>query len=141
MIQLNDRSIFLSICGILFIYNVAYLLNRPPVEQTALIEQMLFGGVVAMIVTVGGIAIIAGTTIVGSGLNSESIRILFGIGTILNLLFQIPLGTFSVGIGLVNPVFALFLNSGSGFLAFIGFIVATGLALAALISGLMMITG
>jgi len=121
---------------------MAYLLSRPPLEQGPLLTQMAFDGVIGLIVSVGVIAVASGIQIFGSGLNSESIHLIFGIATILNVLFNVHFGPIGIGIGLINPIFVVFaLGTAPGFLLLMGWFLATGLALTALVSGVMAVSG
>lgn len=137
----DERSIFLTGLSILIIFNVAYFLSRPAAEQTVLITQMGRDGVIGLIVTVGAVAVLSGTNVLGSGLNTESVKLLFGIATLLNVLFSINFGPIGIGIGLVNPLFTVFILGAGGFLMLLGFLVATGIALMVLVSGIVIIQG
>jgi len=124
---------FLGCVIILFTFNILYYMMSP--EQLQLISVGALLGFIAQVVTVG---ILGGINILGSGLNSQSIKILFGITTLFNILFRIDIGGYPIGIGLLNNVFNVF--SEGDFLGF-GMIIVTTLGLLTIISGLMIMIG
>jgi hypothetical protein len=100
----------------------------------------IIGGVAGFLTLVAGVSIIAGIQFVGSGVNTEGIKILFGFGCLLNLLFQIKVGHgFPMGFGLLTNVFDAFTSS-SDFLGF-GVFITSVLGLTIIISGLLVIVG
>lgn len=137
---MEAKETFITILIILILFNISYILSLPATEQATYLTQMAYGSITGLIATVAVITIATGVQIFGSGLNSESIRLLFAIGTILNILFQISFGPLSVGIGLINPLFTVFaLSEGVGMWGLFGWFFATGIAISALASGLLAI--
>jgi hypothetical protein len=99
----------------------------------------LLGGVVGFLGVIASIGIIAGIQVLGSGINTEGIKILFGFGCLLNILFKISVGGFPIGLGLLTNVFQAFTSS-SDFLGF-GMFITSVLGLTIIISGLLVIVG
>lgn len=127
------KGVFLTIFSIFLVFNFFYLSMYP---ETSL--DMYTGAVLGLIGTVIATGIIGGISILGSGLNSESIKIIFGAGTLFNLLFniEIPQLGLNIGLGLATNIISLF---DSGDILNLGFISTTALSLIALVSGLMVI--
>lgn len=131
---MNASTVFMFCMVTLLIFNFIYVSSTP--QQLQIIT---IGAVVGFIAEILAIGIIGGVQIFGSGLNPASIRILFGVATLLNLLFQINIGGFPIGIGLLNNVFNIF-SSGSDFLG-LGLFIVTVLGLLTFVSGLLVIVG
>lgn len=127
------KGVFIPVFLIILLFNMIYV-NMTP-ETTYNIYLGAITGLLASTIAVG---IIGGVQILGSGLNSESIKILFGTSTLLNVLFQIQISGFPIGIGLATNIVDIFTES--DFIG-IGFFLSTALALLALISGLIIIVG
>jgi len=97
------------------------------------------GGVVGFLGVIASVGIIAGIQVLGSGINTEGIKILFGFGCLLNILFKINVGGFPIGLGLLTNVFNAFTSS-SDFLGF-GMFITSVIGLTIIISGLLIIVG
>jgi hypothetical protein len=137
---MDAKEIFLSNMAILFIFDTAFVLSKPPGAASDLVGHMAYGGIVGLILTAAGIAVVAGITVAGSGLNSETIRIAFGVATLVNILFSKNFWGVDVGLGLAMPLFDVFTSSEvMGFMAFFGWILASGIVLMAMVSGFLII--
>lgn len=127
------KGIFITITSILLIFNFIYCSAKPDV-----INSMYVGALTGLVSTVLAVGVISGVQILGSGLNSESIKIIFGVGCILNMLFRINIAGFPLGIGLCNTILDAFPST--EFIG-IGYFISSTLAMLALISGLLSIMG
>lgn len=121
---------------VMFIFNVFYVIMQPDALFTVTIGAVT--GFVASILAVG---VISGLNILGSGLNSASIKILFGTASLLTMMFSIPIAGFPLGMGLATNIIAVFGASGDTFGQLIGFMLGTGLAVMTIVSGLMVMMG
>ena len=126
-------SIFLSIMLVLIIFNFMYIQTLP--DKT---NMIVLGAIMGLVSSVLVIGVVGGIQILGTGLNGESIKIMFGVGTLLNILFQINIGGFPIGLGLINNLLNTFVG---GDLWGLGYLLATSIAIMALLSGLMIILG
>lgn len=125
------KSIFIIVMSIFLLFNTIYTLMNPSALNT-----MVIGAFIGLIATVVGLGVISGITILGSGLNAESIRILFSVGTLLNFMFQVTIAGFPIGIGLANNILNIFLNNDFYGL---GIAISMGLSVIAIVSGVMSI--
>lgn len=130
---MNASEIFIITMIVLLIFNVVYLTSTP--DGLALTTMGAITGFIAIILAVG---VIAGIQILGSGLNAMSIKILFGVGCLLNILFQVSISGFRIGLGLLNNVFTVF-NSGD--IIGLGTVISFLLGITVITSGLVTITG
>lgn len=132
---MRATELFITVMAILTIFNFIYCVANKNVVNT-----MVVGGITSLIATAIMLSVVAGIQVLGSGLNSASIKILFGVSALLQILFQIQftIGTqnFSIGLGLINNVFNAF-NSGDLF--GIGLFVSTVFGVLALVSGLIVV--
>ena len=126
-------SIFLSIMLVLIIFNFMYIQTMPDK-----VNMVVLGGIMGLVSSVLAIGVVGGIQILGSGLNGESIKIMFGVGTLLNVLFQINIGGFPLGLGLINNLSGAF---STGDLWGLGYFLASSIGIVGLISGLMIILG
>ena len=129
---MNAQEMFISVMIILLIFNIYYTFTF-----TEAVWTLTIGALTGFIATILAVGIISGVQVLGSGLTGESIKILFGCGALLNVLFQINIFGFPLGMGLVTNVLSVF---GSEFLA-LGIIITSVLRMIAFISGLIIITG
>lgn len=129
---MDATEIFISVMIILLIFNVYYVFSFP--ESTWNLTVGAITGFLAVILTIG---IISGIQVLGSGLSESSIKILFGVGSLLNVLFQINIGGFPIGLGLVSNVLSVF---GMEFFG-LGMILTSILGILAFVSGLIIVTG
>lgn len=117
----------------MLLFNIGYSFANP-----TSVFDIVVGGVVGFIATVAGLGIISGIQILGSGLSTASQKIIFGIGTLLNILFQIDIAGLTIGMGLGSTLIEAFvLNDLFG----IPFFLVTVFVIAILISGIMTIVG
>lgn len=130
---MNASTVFIFCMITLLIFNFIYVSSTPQQLQIITIGALI--GFIAEILAIG---VISGVQILGSGLNPASIRILFGVATLLNILFQVNIGGFPIGIGLLNNVFTVFSNG--DFLG-LGLFITTVLGLVLITSGLIVIVG
>jgi hypothetical protein len=107
--------------------------------QPTMTWDLTIGFLTGTIATILAVGVISGIQILGSGLNSASIKIIFGIASLLNVMFQIDIAGFPLGLGLANNLISSF--PATDFLSTFGFLIATGLCVITLISGLMVLTG
>jgi hypothetical protein len=122
------EEIFISTLAILVLFNV-FVVSINPAQSSIL--NLDFQGIIVSalsVITVGSVVqIVTGETI---------LRIVFSILLLFNVLFQVHIYGFTVGLGLVNTVFNVFqvydvLN--------IGFIVASVLSMLVFFSGMLII--
>lgn len=135
MNKLEATDIFLSGILILLLFNVAYILIIP-----SALWNITTGAITGFLLTLVAIATVSGISILGSGLNSASIKILFGFGSIISILYSVEIAGLRLGMGLATNVLASFSSSGGGLETF-GFLFVSILSLMILISGLIMIQG
>lgn len=143
---MDARELFLSILMVLLLFNVTYFLSVPAVEQAVLLNQWAWGGLSTLLLLASSFLIVKGVSLFGTGIefNESGVRMLFGIITILNVLFNFSIASLgiNVGIGLINPMLELFvMESGASLIQMLGFFLATGIAIAAFLSGVMAIQG
>lgn len=152
---MRPSELLISVMAILMVFNFIYIAAFPDIANT-----MILGSIIGLVVTVLIVCIVGGVQVLGSGLSGTSIKMIFGIAILFNILFQINLpswifGIISVvatvagygintnlsipiGMGLTNNIFNAFAN---GDLWGLGFFVATTLSIVALVSGIMVIMG
>lgn len=130
----STSGIFVTGTIILGLYNLFYIVMFPTEVWT-----MTIGVVIGFIGTILAVGVISGINILGSGLNSSSIKILFGSASLLNFMFQINIGGFPIGLGFGNNLLNSF--GTDSFLEAIAFILSLIFILVILISGLLTITG
>lgn len=131
------EEIFVSIFGILLLYNIGYVLIVPTSTFS-----MGLGVLVGFIVTVLGIGALSGVTFMGTGLNEVSVKIIFTVASLLNLMFSIQISLFGytlpVGLGLITNLYSSFtVNDMFG----IGLMLSTVLGGLVLVSGIMIAIG
>jgi len=129
---MNASDIFLSSMAILLIFNFIYVTTAPTITW-----NLTIGAITGFIVLVLAVGIVSGVQFLGSGFNGESVKIMFGCGALMNILFQIDIMGFPIGIGLATNVLNCF---GSEWLG-LGVITTSILSLMAFVSGLIIITG
>lgn len=129
-------SIFLSGMLILLIFNWMYI------QTTTLVNTIILSSLVSLLAGIILLGVITGITVFGTGLDSASIKILFGAGALMNILFQIPLGVnWGIGLGLINNMVNAFSIEGSGFGIGIGYFLSGSISIMIFISGIMLIQG
>jgi len=126
------ESIFVSCFMVILIFNFIYL------SVTGEVYTMLIGAITGMCATVISVAIISGFNILGSGLIGESIKILFATGSLLNILFQVYIFGYPLGLGLINNMVDIF---PSNIMSGVGFFIMSMLATLTFISGLLIVIG
>ncbi len=127
------KSIFITGLAILIIFNFIYCTMTPDV-----VNIMYVGALTGLIASVVATVILAGINVFGTGLTGESIRIVFSISTLLNMLFKISIAGVSIGIGLINNILEIFTPTQ---FAGIGYFISSTLSIMILASGLMVIIG
>lgn len=130
---MNSGMVFLSCLSVLLIFNWIYVAMYPSVTW-----NLTVGAVTGFVGTILALGIISGIQLFGSGLSGTSIKIIFGVGTLLNILFQITIGGFPIGMGLANNVLSSF--SGGDIIG-IGYFLTTIICIITIVSGLMVIIG
>lgn len=128
---MESEDIFLGVVVILLLFNFVLIFMQPETASEIVLDRII--GFVAGIVAIG---ILSGITVLGTGLGTQSVKIIFGLGAILNILFRIETPYFNVGLGLASDLVAQF-NAGEGL--GIGYFIATILSIGAIISGLIII--
>lgn len=125
-----------SIIMLIFIlFNVVYIMAYPDTIFEFTYEKII--GFIASIIVVGALT---GITIFGSGLQETSIKIIFVVVAIVNMLFQVDIAGFPIGLGLATTMFNVFsesdlmLVSGLG----LGTIITTTMTGLAILWGMMM---
>ena len=126
-------SMFLSSLFLMFVFNVGYIMANP-----SAVNNMLLGSITGTLSVVVSVGVISGIQILGSGLNSMSIKIIFGITALLNMLFQVDVLGFPIGLGLVNNLINVFNPTD---MLGLGFFFASGLAIMSVVSGIIIVLG
>lgn len=132
IIKMDASDTFITIMLILLLFNVYYTFS-----VTSAVWSLTIGAITGFMVLILATGIIVGITFFGTGLSNESIKILFGCGALLNVLFQITISGFPIGLGLATNVLSCF---GGEFLG-LGVIITSVLAILGFVSGLIVITG
>jgi hypothetical protein len=136
----NASDIFLTLMIVLVIFNFGCVLMSG--DPYTMLENMAIGGVLSVLLVAVVTAILSGVNVLETGLNPASTHIIFGMGVLLSLLFQISFEaygfTIAFGVGLLSNVFNTFAMTD---LMGIPFFMVTAIGLAILASGLMTITG
>jgi hypothetical protein len=136
--KLIASSVFLSGMLILLLFNWVY------VQTLAIpINTIVLGAITGFLASIISVAILSGIQVLGTGLDSASIKILFGVGSLLNILFQVNIAGFPIGLGLMNNMmdaFSFASDSGTFGLS-LGFFISTVLTIMILVSGVMIIQG
>jgi hypothetical protein len=136
--KLIASSVFLSGMLILLLFNWVY------VQTLAIpINTIVLGAITGFLASIISVAILSGIQVLGTGLDSASIKILFGVGSLLNILFQVNIAGFPIGLGLMNNMmdaFSFAPDSGTFGLS-LGFFISTVLTIMILVSGVMIIQG
>lgn len=130
----SAHGIFITGAIILLFFNLFYISMYP---QTA--WSLTMGTVTGFIATILAVGVISGFNLLGSGLTGASVKILFGGASLLNILFQINIAGFPVGMGLANNLLGSFTTS--SFLEGLGFFLSLILTLIIFISGIIIIIG
>ena len=111
-------------------------------DSSVVLTQMAIGGVLGIVIPIVVVAILSGTNVLSTGLNSASTKMIFGVGVLLGLLFQInfTIATFQItlGMGLLTNVFNVFATSD---LFGIPFFVTAILGISLFVSGLLTFSG
>lgn len=127
------KGIFLTGFAILLLFNFIYCTANPDATNV-----MFVGAVTGLLASSVAVGVISGVTILGTGLTGESVKILFGISSLLNMLFQVNVGGFPVGIGLITNILNVFPTD--EFMG-IGYFVVSSLTIVILASGVMILIG
>jgi hypothetical protein len=132
---MKTQAIFMSGIIVLLLFNMVYVVSEPDALWT-----LTVGAVTGFIASVLAVGVISGINILGSGLSGISVKILFGVATILNMLYQVEIAGFPLGMGLASNLTAIF-TSGDSLLQFFGYLVATVFSIVMLITGVMFVQG
>lgn len=135
---MNASSVFIFSVLTLILFNVAYGFANPDY-----VFDVLVSGVLGFVLVVLAVVSVASLQVLGSGINDAGVKIVFGVGSLINLLFRISLTFFGfpvgeVGIGLASTLLTVF--DASDFMG-LGYITATAFSLIVIVSGLIIITG
>ena len=128
--MMSAQTIFFTCLAIVLLFNVFYITSNPE-----MVWNIALGGIIQFVATIIATTILGSINILGSGLSDEGVKVVFGVGAILNILFQINIGNVPVGMGLVMNLFDLF---GTEFYG-IGYMITSILGLMLLVSGLVMV--
>ena len=130
----------MTLMVVLLIFNFAWVSVSG--DATVVLTQMAIGGVLGIVIPIVVVAILSGTNVVASGLNSASTKMIFGVGVLLGLLFQInfTIATFNItlGMGLLTNVFNVFATTD---LFGIPFFMTAILGISLFVSGLLTFSG
>jgi hypothetical protein len=132
---MRTQAIFMSGIIVLLLFNMVYVVSEPDALWT-----LTVGAVTGFIASVLAVGVISGINILGSGLSGISVKILFGVATILNMLYQVEIAGFPLGMGLASNLTAIF-TSGDSLLQFLSYLVATVFSIVMLITGVMFVQG
>ena len=130
---MKAQGIFLGSLMVLVIVNILYAMSQPSGVWT-----MTIGAISGFIGLIVGIGVLTGINVFGTGLTGASVKIVFGLASLLNLMFQVEILGYPVGMGLLNTLFNVFAE---GDLFLIGFIVSVVMMFSILGSGLILIMG
>ena len=144
---MKAQEIFISSILVLLFFNFIYISSTPNKVNT-----MTIGAITGLLTLVIAVGVIGGLQILGSGLNSASIKIIFSVGVLVNIMFRIemkgvmitlagyPLTQthLAIGLGLMNNLYEVF---SQGDLLGIGFFITTVFSIITLVSGLIIIIG
>lgn len=137
---MNASEVFIILMVVLMVFNFAYVTMIGDTATT--LGNMAMGGILGIVIPIVVVAVLSGTNIVASGLNSASTKMIFGVGVLLGLLFQISftVATFTItlGMGLLTNVFSVFSMTD---LAGIPFFMTAVLGIALFVSGLLTFSG
>ena len=130
---MKAQSIFLTTFTIILLFaSFKFMMGEEDIFTT------IIGGITGLIISAVVTVVIGSINVLGSGLSSSGVKILFGVATILNLLFQLQIANLPIGIGLANILLNSF-NPNAGILAFFGWLISFILTFTALVSGLIML--
>ena len=124
---------------VLILFNLGYVWMYP---DTA--TQIGFGFITGFITTVLAVGVLSGVQVFGSGLSDETIKIIFVVASILNLMFQftIPLVNVPIGLGLMNNAYNVFVTGTTvSIMGYFGFAIILIMSILVLVSGLMIAVG
>jgi hypothetical protein len=130
---LKAQGIFLGSLIVLVIVNILYSMSQPSGIWT-----MTIGAISGFIALIVGGGVLLGINVFGTGLTGASVKIAFGMASLLNLMFQIEILGYPVGMGLLNTLFDVF---AVGDFYLIGFIISVVMMLSILGSGIIIIIG
>lgn len=137
---MNASEVFIILMVVLMVFNFAYVTMIGDIGTT--LGNMAMGGILGIVIPIVVVAVLSGTNIVASGLNSASTKMIFGVGVLLGLLFQISftVATFTItlGMGLLTNVFSVF--NMTDFFG-IPFFMTAILGIALFVSGLLTFSG
>ena len=122
------EEIFISSLAIILLFNV-FVVAINPTESSILNMDMSS-------VLVTAIAIITGGSVLSIVLGETVIKVVFATLVIFNILFQIDLYGFTVGLGLTNTLFTVFQTND---VLNLGFITASVLSLMVFFSGMLIV--
>jgi len=129
---MNAQEVFLGSLSVMLLFSVVVMFMSPENIWEFTIDAVA-GTFIGLILIAG---VLTGINVLGSGLNSESVAIIFGVGALLNILFQIEIAGFPIGLGLVNNMVNSFgASDGLG----LGYLLSTVIGLITLVSGTIII--
>jgi hypothetical protein len=106
---------------------------------------MTIGALVGLAASAVAVGVISGISILGSGLNTASVKIIFGMATLINILFKVDLGmgaekggSFQIGLGLASNIVSVFSPTE---LWGVGWIIATAIGIVAFVCGMLTLSG
>jgi hypothetical protein len=133
---MKSGAIFLGGLLVMFIFNVFYVVMQPEA-----LWDLTAGAITGFIASILAIGVISGINILGSGLSGTSVRLLFGISSLLTMMFSIPIAGFPLGMGMANNMINTFSESGDSFITTVGFLLGIGISVMTIVSGVMVISG
>lgn len=137
---MNSSGIFIILMVVLLVFNFAYVSVIG--DSMTVLGNMAIGGILGIVIPIVVVAVLSGTNVLSTGLNSASTKIIFGVGVLLGLLFQISftVATFTItlGMGLLTNVFNVFAATD---LFGIPFFMTAVIGAAIIVSGLLTFSG
>lgn len=127
------EEIFISTLTIILLFNVfAYSVNATDVSLLNL-------DFTDLVVTAVAIVLPLSINFLGVGLSDSGISIAFAVMIVFNVLFQIEIYGYTIGLGLINTMINVF--SGGNDVLNLGFMITSILGMLAFFSGMLIIVG
>jgi hypothetical protein len=93
---MSEKSeILITLVVIMLMFNFIYAVSNVEITNNIVLNSLI-GLITGSVVT----GVISGFTFFGSGLNSESVKIIFGVTSFMNILFKINISGYQIGLGL-----------------------------------------
>lgn len=132
---MSASKILVGLTVIMLMINIIYYFENP-----SNVFSMVGGGIASVILGILTIGSISGVQIMGSGISDESLRLIFGMAFMLNVIFSLNIGGFQIGLGLMNNVYYYFSN-GNDIFGGIGTVICGAMSGLMLICAMFIIAG